>query len=135
MAKKKLSIKQRAMIEALVTTLGNVTASVKKVGISRQLHYEWLDKNPEYKKEYEAIDDMECDFYRTALHRLVKDGNPAAIIFGLKTKGKHRGYIERTETVNQNFDMSTITESQLKEQLEAIDVNSRQTLIEDKKEK
>ena len=31
------------------------------------------------------------------LHKLIRDGNPAATIFFLKTKGKNRGYVERQE--------------------------------------
>jgi hypothetical protein len=89
--------KKKAMIEALVVSMGNITASAKRVGIHRLTHYDWLNKDPEYKKEYESIDDMECDFYRNALHKLVQEGNVTAVIFGLKTKGKHRGYIEKQE--------------------------------------
>jgi len=31
------------------------------------------------------------------LLKLIDDGNPQAIMFFLKTQGKHRGYTERTE--------------------------------------
>jgi hypothetical protein len=100
MAKKEITElkgKKKAMMDALVTTMGNITAASKKVGISRFSHYEWLESDPIYAKHYEAIDDMEVDFYRTALQKLVQEGNVTAAIFGLKTKGKKRGYIERQE--------------------------------------
>ena len=34
------------------------------------------------------------DFAETHLHKLIQEGNPAATIFFLKTKGKRRGYVE-----------------------------------------
>ena len=37
------------------------------------------------------------DFAESHLYKLVKEGNPAATIFFLKTKGKARGYVERQE--------------------------------------
>ncbi len=37
------------------------------------------------------------DFAESNLKKLEKEGNPAATIFFLKTKGKKRGYIERQE--------------------------------------
>lgn len=92
-----LTVKQRAMIEALVSTLGNITQACKKCNVMRSSHYRWLEECEAYRQAYDEIDDMECDFYRTALHKLVQEGNVTAVIFGLKTKGKHRGYIERQE--------------------------------------
>ena len=89
--------KKKAMMEALITSMGNITTSAKKASICRLTHYDWLEKDEVYRQEYESLDDMECDFYRTALHQLVKEKNVTAVIFGLKTKGKHRGYVERQE--------------------------------------
>lgn len=85
------------MMDALVKTLGNITGSAEAVGIHRCMHYEWLEKDPVYKAEFEQIGEKQLDFYEQALNRLVKDGHPTAIIFALKTKGKHRGWVERQE--------------------------------------
>jgi hypothetical protein len=92
--------KKRLMIEALITSLDNITGSCKKVGISRRTHYNWLKEDPAYAEEYSYIDDMQVDFYQQGLQKLAKDNNVSAIIFGLKTKGKHRGYVERQEVYN-----------------------------------
>ena len=35
------------------------------------------------------------DFAETQLQSLIKDKDKAAIFFYLKTKGKHRGYVEK----------------------------------------
>lgn len=97
MAKKtKLKGKKALMIEALGATF-NVTASCRKVNIDRSTHYDWLKKDPAYKEAYETVPEIRVDFYENALDKLVSQGNPTAIIFALKSKGKHRGWVERQE--------------------------------------
>ncbi len=89
--------KKEAMLEALEKSLGIVSTACKMVDISRQTHYAWLKADEEYKKAVNSIQDGVLDFAESHLYKLVKDGNPAATIFFLKTKGKKRGYIERQE--------------------------------------
>lgn len=89
--------KKAAMLEALEKSLGIVSTACKMVDISRQTHYAWLKADEEYKKAVDSIQDSVLDFAESHLYKLVKEGNPAATIFFLKTKGKKRGYIERQE--------------------------------------
>ena len=89
--------KKAAMLEALEKSLGIVSTACKMVDISRQTHYAWLKSDEEYKKAVDSIQDGVLDFAESHLYKLVKEGNPAATIFFLKTKGKKRGYIERQE--------------------------------------
>jgi hypothetical protein len=89
--------KKAAMLEALEKSLGIVSTACKMVDISRQTHYAWLKADEEYKKAVASIQDGVLDFAESHLYKLVKEGNPAATIFFLKTKGKKRGYIERQE--------------------------------------
>ena len=89
--------KKEAMLEALEKSLGIVSTACKMVDISRQTHYAWLKADEEYKKAVNSIQDGVLDFAESHLYKLVKEGNPAATIFFLKTKGKKRGYIERQE--------------------------------------
>ena len=46
---------------------------------------------------YEELQNVALDFAETKLHQRIQEGSDAATIFYLKTKGKARGYIERTE--------------------------------------
>ena len=85
---------KNAMIEALEKSLGIVTTAAKLVGIERNTHYVWLKEDPEYKKAVDGISNMTIDFAESKLHSLIKNENPTAIIFYLKTKGRDRGYIE-----------------------------------------
>ena len=43
------------------------------------------------------IQNEALDFAETALFDQIKDGNPQSTMFYLKTKGKLRGYTERSE--------------------------------------
>ena len=89
--------KKRAMLEALERALGIVTTACSAVGINRSTHYQWMKDDPEYKQAVKDIDNRTLDFAESHLHKLIKEGNPAATIFFLKTKGKGRGYVERQE--------------------------------------
>ena len=113
---KKLSLKQRLMIEALTKTMGIVSKACEHIDISRETHYNWLRSNETYKELVDAVNEMSIDFAETQLFNLmagakrqvvtnagaiveIKDApNPTSIIFYLKTKAKHRGYIEKIET-------------------------------------
>lgn len=85
------------MIKALTNSLGVVTIACKEVGIARQQHYHWIQVDEEYKKAVEDVADIALDFAESMLHKQIQDKDTTATIFYLKTKGKRRGYIERSE--------------------------------------
>ena len=91
------STRKKDLLEALERSLGIVSTACEKVGVDRKTHYNWLKDDPEYKEAVRAIEERTIDFAESHLHALIKDKNPAATIFFLKTKGKNRGYIERQE--------------------------------------
>ena len=88
---------KKQMLEALERSLGIVTTACNAVGIGRTTHYRWMKDDPDYKQAVKDIDNRTLDFAESHLHKLIKEGNPAATIFFLKTKGKGRGYVERQE--------------------------------------
>lgn len=85
------------MIEALRSSLGIVSDACKTIDICRQQHYTWMKEDAEYKQAVEDISEETIDFAETALKKRIEAGDTTAIIFYLKTKGKGRGYIEKTE--------------------------------------
>jgi len=93
----KVDIHKKAMIEALTKSLGIVTIACKEVGISRTLHYNWMNEDEDYKKAVEDISDVAIDFAESMLHKQIQDKDTTATIFYLKTKGKRRGYVEKQE--------------------------------------
>lgn len=88
---------KKTMLDALERSLGIVSTACEKVGVDRKTHYNWLKDDAEYKDAVRAIEERTIDFAESHLHALIKDKNPAATIFFLKTKGKNRGYVERQE--------------------------------------
>jgi hypothetical protein len=88
---------KKAMIDALEKSLGIVTTACKKVGINRSTHYDWIKEDEEYRDAVNGIEDIAIDFAESKLHSQIDKGDTTATIFYLKTKGKKRGYIERTE--------------------------------------
>lgn len=85
-------INKRAMIEALESCLGLVTHACKKVGISRETHYKWLRQDEKYRLACESVGEIVIDMAESSLYKQINQGNAAATIFFLKTRGKHRGY-------------------------------------------
>jgi len=100
----------------LKANLGIVSKSAEAVKIHRDTHYEWMKNDKEYFNSVNAINERSIDFAEGQLFNLmagakkqvvtnrgavveIKDApNATAIIFYLKTKAKHRGYIEKIET-------------------------------------
>lgn len=106
-----MDAQKKAMVAAMEKALGVVTTACKTVGISRQTHYNWLN-DPDYAAAIEDVSEVAVDFAESHLHKLIKDGNPAATIFFLKTKGKGRGYVERQEiAVAEKKPLSWFTEA------------------------
>lgn len=93
----KTDAKKRLMIAALEKSLGIVSTAVKEVGMARSVHYDWMEKDPAYKAAVESIADIALDFAESQLHAQIKSGEVTSTIFYLKTKGKKRGYVEKSE--------------------------------------
>lgn len=103
-------LNKKRMLDALEKSLGIVTSAAKIADIHRSQHYEWINTDPAYKLAVDDLADMTLDFAESQLHRQIKEGNTTATIFYLKTKGKKRGYVERTEVVHETGIESAIIE-------------------------
>lgn len=99
---------KKALLEALEQSLGVVTSACKKVGIGRTTYYDYYRNDPEFRAAVDELSNVALDFAESQLHRQIKDGNTAATIFYLKTKGKQRGYIERQEITGKDGEEITI---------------------------
>lgn len=91
---------KKAMVTALEKSLGIVTVACKNVGIDRSTHYQWLKDDPDYATAVKDIENIAVDFAESQLHKSIQKGSDTATIFYLKTKGKSRGYIEKSEVDN-----------------------------------
>lgn len=99
---------KKAVLIALEKSLGVVTTACRSVGIGRTQFYDWCNEDEDFKKAVDDIDNIAIDFAESQLHKQIKGGNSTSTIFYLKTKGKKRGYIERTESVNENNNNNTV---------------------------
>ena len=93
----KIQHTKKALIEALEKSLGVVTTACKLVGVDRSTFYQYVKDDPEFAEAVKDIEEVTIDFAESQLHKQIKDGNTTATIFYLKTKGKKRGYVEKTE--------------------------------------
>ena len=93
----KIQHTKKALIEALEKSLGVVTTACKLVGVDRSTFYQYVKDDPDFAEAVKDIDEVTIDFAESQLHKQIKDGNTTATIFYLKTKGKKRGYVEKTE--------------------------------------
>lgn len=92
------TVKRKAeVLEILEQTLGVVTTACKKAKISRSTFYMWLENDSDFKKSVQDVSEIAIDFVESQLYSQIKDHSTAATIFYLKTKGKKRGYVERSE--------------------------------------
>lgn len=102
------STAQNRFLDALRATFGNVSAACSATGTARATFYVWR-KNPVFAAAVSEIDESNLDKAESALLGLIESGNPTAIIFYLKTKGKKRGYAEKTE-IDVSAPVKIITE-------------------------
>ena len=93
----KTDILKKNLIKALEHSLGVVTPACKKVGCARETYYKYYKIDKEFAKACDSVEGIALDFAESQLHQQIRDNNPTSTIFYLKTKGKKRGYIERTE--------------------------------------
>lgn len=88
---------KKELIKAMIKSLGVVTKACELVGVSRTLFYQYYNSDPEFSAACDECQEIAVDFAESQLHKRIKEGSDTAIIFFLKTKGKKRGYIERSE--------------------------------------
>lgn len=108
-------IKTKVLIE-LEKHKGIVTSACASMSLARSTFYSWLQNDPEFKAAVDEVQEVAIDFVESKLMEKIngvtmlgkagsEDEDPTytlppsdtAIIFYLKTKGKKRGYVERTE--------------------------------------
>jgi len=94
---KNTQLKKEMLLEGLVKSLGVITSACAIANVSRTSYYSYYKDDNEFAKEVDEVSNIALDFAESKLFDLIKDKNITAIIFFLKTKGRHRGYSERIE--------------------------------------
>lgn len=79
--------------------MSNVSASCKRVGISRKTFYDYYNTDEEFKREIDDLKEYCLDYAESKLFENIKNGRETSIIYYLNNRGKTRGY--------NNFDYTT----------------------------
>jgi hypothetical protein len=106
--------------EMLRKTLGNVTLACKELGVSREWFYRHLRNDSDFKAAFDEVNENVVDFVESKLLQQIKENNTTATIFFLKTRAKHRGYIERVEYTPKPIADDAIDVTTSKEQRDAL---------------
>lgn len=93
----KSRLTKRIIAEALEEYKGGAYLAASALGVSHMTIYRWLEKHPDLKELKEAFSERMVDKAEYKLHEAVEVGDPWAVKYALSTKGKQRGYTERTE--------------------------------------
>lgn len=96
-SKKPLARTRENLILAIDEHFGNIQSVAQSFGVSRKTIYKDIGDDQELKQLIEEAREHFVDFAEGALVRRIKADDTTAIIFALKTRGKNRGYAERTE--------------------------------------
>lgn len=88
------------IIKALKETQGLLTIAAVKAGISYTTINRYVADYPSVKAAAQEAKERMLDFAESKLYNKIKNNDNICIIFYLKTQGKARGYIERTDIGN-----------------------------------
>jgi hypothetical protein len=111
-----MDISKEDILEELEKRNGIVSIACKSIGLARSTFYNWMQNDPKFKEDVDELQEVALDFVESKLMEKINgvavkkgeddDGeavvydlppSDTAIIFYLKTRGKKRGYIEKSE--------------------------------------
>ena len=92
-----VKLNNKDIIDALRKTNGNLTLTGQLLGCTREAIRLRVNRFPEIKQVLDESRESVIDVAEGALQRAVLNGEAWAIALTLKTIGKRRGYVEKTE--------------------------------------
>jgi hypothetical protein len=121
---------KKKVLEALEKAKGIVTDACRATDTPRSTFYNWCKDDAEFKASVDDIQEVAIDYVEGKLFEKIEgvalgkleDGqiqvynqppSDTAIIFYLKTKGKKRGYIEKSE-VDNNTNLNIVNWEEIK---------------------
>jgi hypothetical protein len=130
-------IAKEAFIIAYKENFGNITISCEASGVGRTQYKTWLKDDADFAKRLAEIEPEEImlDFGEQKLMERIARGDTLATMFLLKTRGKRRGYIEKTEVAHEGDVVKQITvnvvkPNQIGDIMKQIDGDEHKTLPE-----
>jgi hypothetical protein len=109
---------------AITESHGILSMTTRNLHCSRQTIYNHLKKSKKLQQIYNNENESMIDFAEMKLFENIQAGKEASIFFFLKTKAKHRGYIERPVWPNERIDLTKLTDHQLERLAKGDDLTS-----------
>lgn len=94
---KKRDATAERIIAAISKANGLISAAAEAAGVSRKTVWKYTKDYPAVAEAVEDAQEKLYDFAESRLYEKMKAGSETSIIFFLKTRCKHRGYIEKQE--------------------------------------
>jgi hypothetical protein len=106
-----INFKQYSFLKVFESKGCNISLTCKAIGCTRRTYDYWLANNPLFKTMVRDCQEAQLDLAESFLQKKIQEGDVASTIFFLKTKGRHRGYVEKieTENLNRNIDARDIS--------------------------
>jgi hypothetical protein len=98
---KKYKFRNSELIELLHKHMGNISDVARELRVARSSVYRRINQFPELQKVKLEEDERHLDRAEKKMYELCEKGHVTALIFTLKTKGRHRGWAERHELAIQ----------------------------------
>lgn len=92
------------VIQLIREKRGNLSAVARELKVSRPTLYKYLESRTTVQDALEEARETMLDEAEAKLYEKVLNGDTAELIFFLKTRGKSRGYVERTEHTGADGD-------------------------------
>lgn len=105
---KRKKIPREKIVEVFSKKGCNVSATCLALGIDRGTFYKWKKADETLSEMLEEAEEAVIDNAESKLLQKINEGDTTCLIFYLKTKGKSRGYVEKTEidaTVNPFYEL------------------------------
>ena len=98
-------------LQAYEKSLGVLKTACEATNMCRKTIWEWRKKYPEFDEACHECEEVAIDFVESKMFKKIDKGDKGSeslMIFYLKTKAKHRGYIERQE-VDMSAEVKGVT--------------------------
>ena len=96
MAKQKYKVSD--MVQAIRESKGMVYVAARKLGCAANTVYNYAERHPTVQEAIDQERGLLVDTAELALWKALQNGEGWAVSLTLKTLGKERGYVERTQT-------------------------------------
>jgi len=94
---KEVAEKKVRFLQLLYDNNGQTWKTLKDADISYTTYTRWRANDPDFVEKVNDIKELQIEWVEAQLMDMIKAGSSRSAMFFLETKGKHRGYVKRTE--------------------------------------